>query len=164
MNHLIREELIKLFRETHSVWYAPGGGLGPVWEAAVLAKLAELDADHAKEVAELKHTIHTKVPALETAMVLQGEKIAELTKQVAQAELAAYEKVNRLWNDGNCYNFQVQLDDCVADWHKRNDAKCEHYNFQREFVGMELALHRCSDCGMVRRATLGDWEKSDATA
>lgn len=35
----------------------------------------------AAECKRLRHTVETKVPALETAMVLQGEEIARLRKQ-----------------------------------------------------------------------------------
>jgi hypothetical protein len=122
---------------------------------AIVAKLAELGAE-----AGMERMGFTK--AKEPDPWHQ-----DCAKQIAQAELAAYEKCRDTVLALPRYAPGSTIDNLVADWHKRNDPpKCKH-DSGLAVEGMPYAADTawaakvtCKKCGMVReRGWLGPWEK-----
>lgn len=79
-----RREKGLTFLEFNDRWHAFGNlafkdGVG--YEAVLRALKAAR-----KRIAELEHTVHTKIPTLETALVLAGEKCAEQARRIAELE------------------------------------------------------------------------------
>ena len=72
---LDENELAKILRK-FTEWHDDADDAARAAIAWFGERMEQLEANHASEVKELTHTIHTKVPALEAAMVTQGGHIA----------------------------------------------------------------------------------------
>ena len=102
----------------------------------------------------------------ELEMQIEDLRIRQ-TQEVAQSELAAYEKCLHAiapWqNNGSIQAIQG----FIADWRKRNDPPkpCEHLHFAPAMFDLLAPTKRrtnivqCMDCPAIRRGGwFGDWE------